>query len=62
MSKLCIHKWKRSNKLVHHYFDYSGFHVGVFECKCEKCGIKANKKFLLPQGILCRADMRGGSQ
>ena len=59
---MCFHSWIRSNRLVYDYFDYSGFHIGLFECKCEKCGKRANKKYLLPQGLLCGANMRGGSQ
>ena len=42
----CIHKWhKITDKPIYDYFDYSGFHVGVFLCKCDLCGKTRKKKF-----------------
>ena len=41
---LCIHEWEKQ-ELVHEYYDYSGFAIGVFRCKCKKCGKVKNKKF-----------------
>ena len=42
----CIHKWHRiTDKPIYDYFDYSGFHVCVFLCKCSLCGKVRKKKF-----------------
>lgn len=40
----CIHEWEKQD-LVSEYFDYSGFKVGIFNCKCRKCGKVKNKKY-----------------
>lgn len=43
---LCIHEWcKMTDKPIYDYWDYSGNHVGVFLCKCKKCGKERKKKF-----------------
>lgn len=41
---MCKHEWKKIEK-TNDYFDYSGFHVAVYLCKCKKCGKKKEKKF-----------------
>ena len=41
---LCLHEWAKTKKL-YDYWDYSGFHVGVFKYKCKKCGKEKNRKF-----------------
>ena len=41
---LCLHEWAKIKKL-YDYWDYSGFHVGVFKCRCKKCGKEKNRKF-----------------
>ena len=44
--KLCVHEYEKvSDKPVQDYFDYSGYHVGVFLCRCKKCGKKKERKF-----------------
>ena len=40
----CFHEWEKL-RFLHDYFDYSGFRVGVFECKCKKCGKIKRRKF-----------------
>ena len=40
----CDHEFKKI-KLIKEYYDYSGFKVGIFECKCIKCGYKENRKY-----------------
>lgn len=42
--KLCNHKWKKE-EFVRSYRDYSGFRVGVFRCKCKKCGLVEIRKY-----------------
>lgn len=43
---ICIHEWhKIHDKPIYDYWDYSGFHVGVFWCKCKLCGKLRKKKF-----------------
>lgn len=42
--RFCVHDWQRQY-LVSEYFDYSGFKVGIFKCKCRKCGKVKNKKY-----------------
>lgn len=45
---LCIHEWyKITDKPIYDYFDFSGFHVGVFLCKCNLCGKNSKKEVLL---------------
>lgn len=42
----CIHEWhKTTDKPIYDYFDYSGYRVGVFLCKCNMCGKIRKKKF-----------------
>ena len=43
----CIHEWIKLESKPHFtYWDYSGYHVGIFHCKCKKCGkIKAKKYY-----------------
>ena len=44
--RIHIHEWiKIEEKPFYDYWDYSGYHVGVFRCKCKKCGKLRNKKF-----------------
>lgn len=38
------HNWQKV-KLVKEYYDYSGYRVGVFQCKCNNCGKIKNRKF-----------------
>ena len=38
------HEWEKV-KLIIEYFDYSGYKVGVFQCKCKNCGKTKNRKF-----------------
>ena len=43
----CKHDFiKLNEKPLYDYFDYYGWHVGVFKCKCKKCGKVRNRKFL----------------
>ncbi len=43
---LCVHEWyKTTYKPIYGYYDCSGFHVGVFLCKCSLCGKTRKKKF-----------------
>ena len=54
--KLCLHEYEKvSDKPTYDYFDYSGFHVGVFLCQCKKCGKEKERKFLADRqiGELC---------
>ena len=44
MKMFCFHEWDKL-RFLYDYIDYSGFHVGVFECKCKKCGKIRNRKF-----------------
>lgn len=45
--KWCKHEYEKiEEKPNYDYFDYSGFHVGVFLCRCKKCGKKRERKFL----------------
>ena len=41
---LCIHEWEKK-KFVDEYHDYGGFKVGLFRCKCKKCGKIKLKKY-----------------
>lgn len=42
----CSHEWKKlTAKPFYDYYDYCGFHVGVFKCQCEKCGKIRKKKY-----------------
>ena len=50
--KICIHDYvKTSNQPIRTYCDYSGFRIGVFKCKCVKCGKIKEKKFLADRQI-----------
>lgn len=50
--KRCSHIYEKlSDKPLYDYFDYSGFHVGVFICKCKKCGKKKERKFLADKQV-----------
>lgn len=40
----CDHNYEKI-KFVYDYYDYFGWHVSVFECKCTKCGKIKRKKF-----------------
>lgn len=43
----CNHEWiKQTNEPIADYFDYDGWHVGVFVCKCSKCGKIKKRKYL----------------
>ena len=43
---MCFHKWLKIEEKPHEtYRDYSGFRVGIFKCRCSKCGKIKNKKF-----------------
>lgn len=42
--KLCDHKWKKED-LIRSYWDYNDFRVGVFRCKCKKCGKVQIRKY-----------------
>lgn len=40
----CIHEWIKLESKPHFtYWDYDGYHVGIFRCKCKKCGKIKNK-------------------
>lgn len=41
---LCNHEWKKL-KFLYDYWDYSGWHVGVFEVECQKCGLRTRRKY-----------------
>lgn len=42
----CNHEWEKlSNKPTTTYLDYSGFKIGIFLCKCKKCGKIRQKKY-----------------
>lgn len=45
MKKFCHHEWKKLGKPIREYIDYSGFRVGVFQCRCKKCGKEETRKF-----------------
>ncbi|MFR1346920.1 MAG: hypothetical protein ACLSBC_12970 [[Clostridium] scindens] len=40
----CNHEFEKI-KLIREYYDYSGFRVGVFKCRCKKCGKECYKKY-----------------
>lgn len=41
-----IHKWEKLESEPHDiYYDYSGFKVGIFRCRCKICGVIRNMKF-----------------
>ena len=40
----CLHEYVRIKEL-YDYWDYSGYHVHVFKCRCQKCGKVKNRKF-----------------
>lgn len=40
----CEHKWNPEVE-IDSYYDYSGFKVRVFECKCSKCGKRKTRKY-----------------
>ena len=43
----CVHEWyKITGNPIYDYWDYSGYHVGVFLCKCKLCGKERKKKFI----------------
>lgn len=42
---LCRHYWIRVHE-KDRYFDYRGFSVFVWECRCEKCGKLKNRKYI----------------
>lgn len=40
------HEWVRlSDKPLRDYWDWSGFHVYVFKCRCKKCGKERERKY-----------------
>ena len=41
---LCVHEWS-PEKEVGRYYDYSGFTVREFECRCKKCGKRKKRKY-----------------
>ena len=42
----CSHDYSKIETEPHLvYYDYTGFKVGVFKCKCVKCGKISNLKF-----------------
>ena len=42
----CTHEWVKITKdPSYSYWDYSGFHVGVFLCICKRCGKKRKRKY-----------------
>ena len=44
--EICIHEWEKAEDKPHEdYWDYSGHHVGVFKCRCKKCGAEKNRKY-----------------
>lgn len=51
MTNCIIHDYQKINendepKYILHYA--SGYQLGVFACKCSKCGKKKDKKFIMP--------------
>lgn len=43
----CIHNYIKIEEQPHYtYYDYTGFKVGVFKCRCTKCGKISNRKFI----------------
>lgn len=41
-----MHEWvKITEAPIYDYWDYSGFHVGIFPCECKRCGKKRKRKF-----------------
>ena len=45
--KLCLHQYEKIElEPSSTYFDYTGFKVGVFKCRCSKCGKIKYKKFI----------------
>ena len=44
--KLHFHKWEKVEAEPHStYYDYSGWHVGIFKCQCKICGKMRNRKY-----------------
>lgn len=42
----CFHSWEKTESWpIRTYFDYFGFKVSLFPCKCKKCGKRKVKKF-----------------
>lgn len=42
----CNHDYAKLEMKPHFvYYDYTGFKVGVFKCRCTKCGKISNRKF-----------------
>lgn len=40
------HEWvKIDDEPIEEYWDYNGYKVGVFRCKCRKCGKIKRRKF-----------------
>ena len=42
----CIHEWVKLEPNPHFtYWTYCGHHVGIFWCRCKKCGKIKKKKY-----------------
>ena len=53
LQAICIHEWTKTEKEPHEdYWDYSGYHVGVFKCKCSLCGKVKNRKYIKHTGLI----------
>jgi hypothetical protein len=45
-NEICVHEWEKAEDKPHYdYWDYSGYHVGVFKCRCKKCGKIKDRKY-----------------
>lgn len=40
----CIHEWIRDS-VYDSYYDYSGYQVVKYHCKCQKCGKMKIRKY-----------------
>jgi len=60
MKFLCIHDWKRlKDEPEYDYFDDSGVKIGVFACKCVKCGKRMNRKYYKTSELSEYVDKKG---
>jgi hypothetical protein len=41
---LCKHEWVQ-RLFYKDYYDYSGYHVKIYDCYCQKCGKRKMRKY-----------------
>jgi len=44
LQTICIHEW-RQRLFYKDYYDYSGYHVEIYDCYCQKCGKRKMRKY-----------------